>query len=79
MRIQVCSGNPYAIPAYVYPCEQTPSAGARIHVKCIRTGIELHVVVGIYRDTGVPPNFEDSERVFTLAINMANGQWFSET
>ena len=41
----------YAIPAYVYPLEETPSAGARIYVKCIRTGLYLHVVGG---DSAMP-------------------------
>jgi hypothetical protein len=44
----------YAIRAYVNPCEETPSAGARIYVKCIPTGLELHVVGG---DSEIP-NFE---------------------
>jgi len=62
-------GLAYAIPAYVYALAETPSAGERIYVKCIRTGLELHVVGG---DSEIP-NFEAAASC-SLALWVASSE-----
>ena len=39
-------GFAYEVPAYVYPCEETASAGARIYVKFIVVSLAPHAARG---------------------------------
>jgi hypothetical protein len=44
-------GLAYAIPPYVYPREETPSAGARIYVKCTLSDSRFTWPLGISEAT----------------------------